>query len=1053
PAPETPAAAAPPAPTEGLITHIKTIVAEQTGYTADMLEDELDLEADLGIDTVKQVEIFGKVSAHFGLDVPEDLKLNDLNTIAKLGGYLQDKVAQAPDPSPAEAPAPPAGPDATSDLLAVVKTIVAEQTGYTADMLEDELDLEADLGIDTVKQVEIFGKVSAHFGLDVPEDLKLNDLNTIAKLGGYLGEKVQSDSAGTSLTGTAADDESPAPVPTDPSDSPVKRMIVTAVTAAAATARKGWFKNRLVLITADRHGFARRMAERITNDGGQPVIIGDTGSDDIACAWSGPAAVNAAVKKIRAKFETVDGLLHFLPLDSAFDGEELSRPAIDRRLKRFFSLVQGLYGELNRPEAFIAMPAFNAAVLPYGAPAGPIDPVSAGLAGLLKTVNKEMPDTLVKIVDFDATKAADRMDAVIDTFIRELSSGDRRVECGYHGDHKWVLQLEPGRPAHTEALVRPDDTVLVTGGARGITYEILKALVQALPVRLVIMGRSDVEGLDPALAGPDLSTADIMARLKTEMQGAKPIEIRNALNRVVKLRESAANLETLRSLGARVTYHAVDVTDAAAVQRAIQATDGVDVLIHAAGIEESQMIPKKKPASFDRVFDTKVFGLMHLLAALGKKPPHSLMTFSSVTARFGNEGQVDYTAANDMIAKMLLGFRRQHPETAVKIFDWTAWEGAGMATNETVNKVLRKRGLTFLPLADGVAHFMNELGDGQNPEVVFSGMDQAFDLDGLMVVEKAASSVVAPFLDRLAEERDDRRVYQRVLDLQRDLFLLDHSREDVPIFLGATGIEAMAEAAATLATPGHALRELKDFAIPYGIKILKQRPKEIMIEAARTARGADTFRCRITSQFRNKKGVVMGTPKQHYNGTCTFGPAEAEPTAITVPEFYPVNYDGDIQALLYHPARLFMDGLFRTVEDILSFEDDRLISRIHSTSNKPFFADDPRPAFLTDVAVVDAMFQTGGMLEVMTTNIIVLPYTIGRMHFHQPVEAGREYLCITQRIARGQETNTYRLQLVAPDGKCYITIEDFEMVRVDRLSEEDQIVDQLNIDERRQRAS
>jgi 3-hydroxymyristoyl/3-hydroxydecanoyl-(acyl carrier protein) dehydratase len=413
---------------------------------------------------------------------------------------------------------------------------------------------------------------------------------------------------------------------------------------------------------------------------------------------------------------------------------------------------------------------------------------------------------------------------------------------------------------------------------------------------------------------------------------------------------------------------------------------------------------------------------------------------------------VDYTAANDMIAKMLLDFRRQNPATQVKIFDWTAWEGAGMATNETVNKVLRERGLTFLPLADGVAHFMNELGCHGSPEVVFSGLDRAFDPDGLMTAAPADQGI-APFLDRQMEERNGCRVYQRTLDLQRDLFLRDHARHEVPIFLGATGIEAMAEAAATLAGPGHILRELKDFAIPYGIKILKQQPKEIMIEAAPTAQGADTFRCRITSQFRNKKGIAMGDPKLHYKGTCTFGPAEAAPAAINLPEFHPVDYDGDIQALLYHPARLFMDGLFRTVEDILSFEEDRLVSQIRSASGRPFLADDPQPAFVTDVAVVDAMFQTGGMLEVMTTNIIVLPYTIGRMHFHQPVAPTREYLCITQRIDQGKETNTYRLQLVDRDGQRYITIEDFEMVQVDQLSAEDQIVDRLNMGARRQRAS
>jgi 3-hydroxymyristoyl/3-hydroxydecanoyl-(acyl carrier protein) dehydratase len=296
-----------------------------------------------------------------------------------------------------------------------------------------------------------------------------------------------------------------------------------------------------------------------------------------------------------------------------------------------------------------------------------------------------------------------------------------------------------------------------------------------------------------------------------------------------------------------------------------------------------------------------------------------------------------------------------------------------------------------------------------------------------------------------------RRVYGRVLDLERDLFLLDHAREDVPIFLGATGIEAMAEAAASLAKPGTHLRALRDFSIPYGIKILKQRPKEILIEAAAATEDADTFLCRISSQFRNKQGIAMGEPKLHYQGTYAFGPADTAPPTVTLPAFQPVDYAGDIQELLYHPSRLFMDGLFRTVEDILSFEEDRLVSRIRSASTRPFFADDPRPAFLTDVAVVDAMFQTGGMLEVMTTNIIVLPYAIGRMRFHRPLVPGGTYLCITERVSQGRETNTYRLQLVDAEGRGHITIEDFEMVQVAQLSAADQIVDRLKT--RRQRAS
>jgi 3-hydroxymyristoyl/3-hydroxydecanoyl-(acyl carrier protein) dehydratase len=320
----------------------------------------------------------------------------------------------------------------------------------------------------------------------------------------------------------------------------------------------------------------------------------------------------------------------------------------------------------------------------------------------------------------------------------------------------------------------------------------------------------------------------------------------------------------------------------------------------------------------------------------------------------------------------------------------------------------------------------------------------AFDTDGLLSADAAGPiSRPAPFIDQLVEQTDRARTYRRTLDLQRDLFLRDHSREDIPIFLGATGIEAMAEAAATLAPPEAVLQELRNFRIPYGIKILKGRPKELLVEAVRSENDAEVFDCRIQSQFRNSKGIAMGEPTLHYQGTYRFGKAALPSSKVSLPTFSPVGYTGDIQELLYHPSRLFMDGLFRTVEEIVSFEPQRLISRIVNRSTKPFFADCPRPDFMTDVAVVDAMFQTGGMLEVMTTNIIVLPYAIGRMRFYRPLTKGTPYLCITEKTDQGEETNTYQLRLVDEKGRLHMAIDDFQMVQVDRLREEDQILQAL----------
>ncbi len=74
-------------------------------------------------------------------------------------------------------PLPVAAPAATDDAIKEkVLEIVAEKSGYPKDMLDLDLDLEADLGIDTVKQAEMFAAVRAAYNIPRDENLKLREL-------------------------------------------------------------------------------------------------------------------------------------------------------------------------------------------------------------------------------------------------------------------------------------------------------------------------------------------------------------------------------------------------------------------------------------------------------------------------------------------------------------------------------------------------------------------------------------------------------------------------------------------------------------------------------------------------------------------------------------------------------------------------------------------------------------------------------------------------------------------------------------------------------------
>ena len=177
------------------------VISEKTGYAVDELETDYELEADLGIDTVKQAEIFGQVREQYGLAPDENFRLADYPTIEALAGWLQSQLKRRfgdeldaadvwsllPLCPPLAVPAAAAEPAATSccggvfdvDVLGDLLAVISEKTGYAVDELETDYELEADLGIDTVKQAEIFGQVREQYGLAPDENFRLADYPTI----------------------------------------------------------------------------------------------------------------------------------------------------------------------------------------------------------------------------------------------------------------------------------------------------------------------------------------------------------------------------------------------------------------------------------------------------------------------------------------------------------------------------------------------------------------------------------------------------------------------------------------------------------------------------------------------------------------------------------------------------------------------------------------------------------------------------------------------------------------------------------------------------------
>nr|WP_319493995.1 polyketide synthase [uncultured Desulfobacter sp.] len=1030
-----------------IINDITALIAEQTGYTPDMLEPDLDLEADLGIDTVKQVETFGKITKSFGLNVPEDISLSELNTIRKIAEYIGSRIqaegaAQQPEAETASLAAESAT-DNGQDVTGEITAMIAEQTGYTQDMLEPDLDLEADLGIDTVKQVETFGKITKSYGLSVPEDINLSELNTISKISEYIQAQIGVEGGNNSDTppapataGVKVSDAASAQAPDTSEETGIQSYTFGLRSLPTPASDISGVDGQTYLITMDSQGFGRAVAELIKENNGRVISVGTSEEDDYTVDLNTVDGAEDLISRIKADHEGISGLFFLHPLDFAMASGENNLAAESAAVKFLFLLCKALGSSLDETHGRLAAISVQSALARFKDPApDQIFPVFSGISGLLKTVSKEYPQTAVKIVEFMDKNELGDMSQAAGAFMNEVFSACTRREVGLEQGERFGIRAKSGDAnasrGEDASIIKDADTLLVTGGAAGITYELLKSVTRP-DMHLVILGRSRVED-ELEIPGADaMNDTQIMAALKSKHPDAKPVALKNrtaGLRRILTARE---NLAQLRALVKAVDYHAVDVTDPDAVSKAVSQYDRIDGAIHAAGVDRSIMIEKKSMDDFNLVFDTKVQGLANVLAAIENKGCRYLIGFSSITARFGNEAQSDYTAGNDMMAAMIQDCAFKTPEMTYKVFDWTAWAEIGMAAQGTIEAVLKEKGIAFLPVAQGIRFFKEELCNSAGSEVLIgappANNPAAFDPDGLLAV--------GPFLDTVEKDANQDRVrFKRLLEADRDLFLFDHARKGVPLFLGATGLETMAEAALECSGGQGRVLEVSDFKIPYGIKLLKNRPKNLEIYAEKNADGSITTE--IHSVFTPPGGKAPVQDTLHYQAKVKIGTEAPAFDEISTPQMSEFKVDAQWQDQIYHPDRLFMDGLFRTVDQLALLDEDSLVTVVQWRPGRDFFKGQAYPEFATPVVIMDAVFQTGGILEFFTSTDVMLPYTIGKASFAGTVLPNTPYFCVTRRLAQSDDTKTYHMQLVEPSGRVVIDVQDFEMVRVDRLAEDE----------------
>ncbi|MFH8366930.1 SDR family NAD(P)-dependent oxidoreductase [Streptomyces sp. NPDC018031] len=349
-------------------------------------------------------------------------------------------------------------------------------------------------------------------------------------------------------------------------------------------------------------------------------------------------------------------------------------------------------------------------------PEDTLDQPLGGLwAGLAKTLHREFPNCNARIVDIGPDDTA-RLPGIVAAELGRVGE----IEVGYRDGGRHTLTPAARPPADPSLTLGPEDTVLISGGGRGIGWELARTLAGKHGARVVITGREPFPAGDEPWFGTDEAGLKEYERRQwaTREPGRSPAAVRRRLDRDRRLWELATHVTEARRQGLRVEYVRCDVTDRDQV-RALVRREGPRLtgVVHNAGVDTAARLPKKTDAEILRTVEVKIDGFRHLFEEVADRPLKFFCNVGSLTGRLGGMvGQLEYAAANDALAR-LGRWADRRAGFPVMTLAWPTWDRIGLIANFAATL----RYMAAIDVTDGLDRWQAELLAGSAGEITFVG--------------------------------------------------------------------------------------------------------------------------------------------------------------------------------------------------------------------------------------------------------------------------------------------------------------------------------------------
>ncbi len=1048
---------------------VLNLVSEKTGYPQDMLDLDLDLEADLGVDTVKQAELFAAVRGLYDIPRDENRKLKDFPTLRHVIKFVYDQrpdlketvsTSSTPVVAKAEEVAEVKVSESVTtsgedDIQAAVLNLVSEKTGYPQDMLDLDLDLEADLGVDTVKQAELFAAVRGLYNIPRDENRKLKDFPTLRHVINFARENspdlASKDSADKSELSTNIE-TSPAEVQETTVLAPVTytieqanqapRRVPTPILRPALTYCKATGvmlgENSRVLIMPDVSDVSSNLVELLKEKGVTALLLDPKADQE---------STIATVKQYLSE-GAIQGVFWLPALDYEGEIKAMSladwHSATNLRVKLLYATMRELYEAIQDKGSFLISAVRLGGHHGYDND-GAYAPMGGAVVGFTKSFKRERKDALVKAVDFEKFAESKH---IAELLVKEVEFDPGVVEVGYKNSLRWTVGLKECPIANDAKEVMPltkDSVFVITGAAGSIVSAITADLANASKGIFYLLDLTPTPDendtkLKRFVTDKENLKRDIFEELKLENEHPTPVMVEKELAKLERLNAALEAIKAVQVAGGQAYYHSVNLTDYEAVSKVteeIREKHGhIDVLVHAAGIEISRRLINKEPAEFNLVFGVKSDGWFNLIHSIADMPLNATVVFSSIAGRFGNGGQTDYSAANDLLCKYTSNFRTTYPNTRAIATDWTAWGGIGMATRGSIPKMMELAGIDMLEPEVAIPTTRREitLADPATEVVVAKRLGiltDEFDETGGLDINKTLPKVNNPMIDTVTGMPLYGGLTATVkLDPTLQPFLLDHKMDGTAILPGVMGIESFVELSKLL-LPDWNISVIEDVNFLNPFKFYRDEPRVATLQANFFAEeGMIVAECKLLGirQLANQD-----TPQTtlHFTAKAKLSLSAIELSKIQVPhtnDLPSVKARNIYQVYFHGPAYQVLTRVCKNNDNVIGMMNSMLPANHQPESLSTLI--DPR--------LIELCFQTAGMWEIINKATMGLPAHIDQLVLLPAKElpAEEQFMAL---VSPYPELSSYDAQVIDSQGNNYLVMVGYKTTAFPNRLEDEQL--------------